>query len=94
MPLSRRKSIAFVFAVVIPSILSSCQTVRTPAPVFPDQPKQSAEEACALQQMAAHSATIDVFTTPPFDSTGARIAAESRAAIANIELQTCLVSHL
>jgi hypothetical protein len=53
----------------------------------------SAAEACALQEMAAHSAYIDVFTTSPFDSTGANLAAQSRSSIANAELLTCQASH-
>jgi hypothetical protein len=95
MPLSRRHPLVFVLAAaVLPLVLASCQSFQTPAEPGDTPPKKiSAAEACALQEMAAHSAYIDVFTSSPFDSTGANLAAQSRSSIANAELLTCQASH-
>ena len=95
MPLSRRHPLVIVFAAaVLPVVLASCQAFHTTAGL-PDTPPKtiSAAEACALQEMAAHSAYIDVFTSSPFDSTGTNLAAQSRSSIANAELLTCQASH-
>jgi hypothetical protein len=95
MPLSRRHPLVFVLATaVLPLVLASGQAFHTPAELSDTPPKKiSAAEACALQEMAAHSAYIDVFTSSPFDSTGANLAAQSRSSIANAELLTCQASH-
>jgi putative hemolysin len=91
---SLRRLPTLCVAVAMATVVWGCQSVQTPVDQ-PETPKKiSAADACALQQLAASAARIDAFlaSSSP-DSTLPRMAAESRAAIANAELQTCLASH-